>query len=151
MCVGECQLVITATRQVGILRTTRAKIQANIATDDAQENEKKAFFVGGNSSCRVHICQHYDIYKERCKTANIPENHHAIPRHIYRQMKVSKKGEAVQSTLDGVLEKPKYAKPYTRKGVAHAVAQFVACDDQVRKIVVLCIEIDSLQPGLCAH
>ena len=66
-------------------------------------------------------------------------------------MKVSKKGEAVQSTLDGVLEKPKYAKPYTRKGVAHAVAQFVACDDQVRKIVVLCIEIDSLQPGLCTH
>ena len=51
MCVGECQLVITAMRQVGILRTTRAKIQANIATDDAQENKKKAFFVGGNSSC----------------------------------------------------------------------------------------------------
>ena len=66
-------------------------------------------------------------------------------------MKVSKKGEAVQSTLDGVLEKPEYAKPYTCEGVAHAVAQFVACDDQVRKIVVLCIEIDSLQPGLCAH
>jgi hypothetical protein len=92
----------------------------------------------------VHIHQHYDIYKERCKTANIPKNHHVIPQHIYRQMKVSKKGGAVQSTIDGELKKPEHAKPYMREGVAHAVAQFVACDNQVRKIVLLCIEIDSL-------
>ena len=42
-------------RQVGILHTTRAKIQANIATDDAQENEKKAFFVGGNKLSSAHL------------------------------------------------------------------------------------------------
>ncbi|KAF8486560.1 hypothetical protein F5888DRAFT_1598776, partial [Russula emetica] len=50
-------------------------------------SEKKVFFTGGNSSCRAHICQHYEIYKEHCKEANIPENHHAIPWQLYWQMK----------------------------------------------------------------
>ena len=44
-------------------------------------------------------------------------------------MKVDKKGTAVQSTLDGVLEKLAYMKLYTHEGVTHAVAQFIACDD----------------------
>jgi hypothetical protein len=63
----------------GFLCTTRANFRANKAIT----NEKKAFFVGGNSTCWAHIRQHYNIYKERCKAGNIPENHHAIPRHIY--------------------------------------------------------------------
>jgi hypothetical protein len=29
--------------------------------------KRKAFFKGGNSTCRLHIRQHYEIYKERCK------------------------------------------------------------------------------------
>ena len=123
----------------------------NTGDPNVQENERKVFFVGGNSSCRVHICQHYDIYKERCKAGNIPENHHTIPQHIYWKMKVDKKGTAVQSTLDGVLEKLAYMKLYTHEGVTHAVAQFVACDDQVCEVVMLCIEIDSLQPGSCTY
>jgi hypothetical protein len=135
----------------GISRTIRAKIKSKIGEPGAQENEKKAFFVGGNSSCRVHIRQHYDIYRNRCKEGNIPENHHAIPRQIFLKMKVDKKGTAAQSTLDGVLGKPAYMKLYTREGAMHAIAQLVACDDQVRKMVMLCIEIDDLRPGSCAH
>ena len=28
---------------------------------------RKAFFLGGNSSCHAHIRQHYGLYKQRCK------------------------------------------------------------------------------------
>jgi hypothetical protein len=127
--------------QAAFLRTTRANFKANKTIT----NEKKAFFVGGNSSCRAHIRQHYDIYKERCKAGNIPENHHAIPRHIFRQMKVDKKTTGgVQSTLDGVVGKSAHLKSYTREAVLHAVAQFVACDDQVREMLMLRAETDFL-------
>jgi len=67
--------------------------------------EKKAFFTRGNSTCRAHIRQHYEIYKERCKEGNIPENHHVLPRQLYWQMKIDKKATGAQLTLDGVLEK----------------------------------------------
>ncbi|KAF8495247.1 hypothetical protein F5888DRAFT_1615945, partial [Russula emetica] len=85
----------------------------------------------------AHICQHYEIYKEHCKDANIPENHHVIPRQLYRQMKVDKKvSGGVQLTLDGALEKPSKVKVYMHDGATHAIAQFVACDDQVCVMVV---------------
>ncbi|KIM51960.1 hypothetical protein SCLCIDRAFT_75584, partial [Scleroderma citrinum Foug A] len=41
--------------------------------------KRKAFFTGGNSTCRQHIRVHYKVYKERCSAENIKENHHAIP------------------------------------------------------------------------
>ena len=112
--------------------------------------EKKAFFTRGNSTCRVHIHQHYEIYKERCKEGNIPENHHALPRQLYQQMKIDKKATGAQLTLDGVLEKREEEKIYTRDGATHAVAQFVACNDQVCAMVVWCIEADIVQPGSCS-
>ena len=48
----------------------------------------------------------------------------------------------VQSTLDAALEKTKEVKTYTREEVTHAVAQFVACDDQVGAMVVMQDDID---------
>jgi hypothetical protein len=113
-------------------------------------DEKKAFFTGGNSSCRAHIHWHYEIYKERCKNGNIPENHHVLPWQLYRQMKVDKKGTAGgQLTLDGALEKPLEVKTYMCDGATHAVAQFVACDDQVCVMVVLRLDVDVVGPGSC--
>ena len=103
--------------------------------------EKKAFFTGGNSSCHAHICQHYDIYKECCKDGKIPENHHALPRQLYRQMKVDRKvAGGVQLMLDRTLEKPQEVKTYMHDGATHAVAQFIACNDQVCARMVWCIE-----------
>jgi hypothetical protein len=111
-------------QQGGLLHTNRANKQV------IKGGEKKAFFTGGNSSCRAHICQHYEIYKERCKEANIPENHHALPRHLYWQMKVDKKATGrAKLTLDAVLEKPSKVKIYMCDEATHAVAQFVVCDD----------------------
>ncbi|KIJ59096.1 hypothetical protein HYDPIDRAFT_101309, partial [Hydnomerulius pinastri MD-312] len=44
--------------------------------------KRKAFHVSSNSSCRQHICSHYDLYKERCAEQNLQENHHAVPRDL---------------------------------------------------------------------
>jgi hypothetical protein len=132
----------TTRQQAGLSRTIRTNKHV------IKGGEKKAFFTGGNSSCRAHICQHYEIYKERCKDGNIPENHHALPRHLYRQMKVDKKAaEGVQLMLDATLEKPLEVKVYTHDGATHAVAQFVACNDQVCVMVVVwCVDAE-IGPG----
>ncbi|KAF8871098.1 hypothetical protein BD779DRAFT_1429365, partial [Infundibulicybe gibba] len=46
--------------------------------------KRKCFHVGGNSSCRTHIRRHFKEYKERCEADNIPLNHHALPRQLYK-------------------------------------------------------------------
>lgn len=66
-------------------------------------------------------------------------------------MKVDKKATGgVQLTLDGVLEKQSEAKIYTRDGATHAVAQFVACDDQVCVMVVWRVDAQIGWPGSCS-
>ena len=59
-------------------------------------------------------------------------NHHAIPREIWKQMEeVKKNAKAMkQSTLDGKFD-DKGKQAFMRDGVLHAVAQLIACDDQV--------------------
>lgn len=85
---------------------------------------RKCFLTGGNSTLRQHCRQHPEEYQERCQKAGIPVNHHAIR---------PKPGEAQetksQKTLDSMLVYRQ--EPFTREGILHAVAQFVACDDQV--------------------
>ena len=94
---------------------------------------RKAFHTGGNSSCRQHIRQHYEIYKQRCKEKKIPEHHWAIPWLIWNIMQDEKRGIKAerQSTLDGLLKKTTEPLVFSRKNVLHSVTQFVAVDDQV--------------------
>lgn len=93
----------------------------------------KAFFTGGNSSCRYHARQHYELYKERCKKANIPEHHWAIPRPIWKKMQALEKGEKVenQTNLDRAVHKFRGPREFTRDSVRDTVTQFIVCDDQV--------------------
>jgi hypothetical protein len=91
---------------------------------------RTAFFVGGNSSCRSHIRQHYELYQQRCKDENIPENHHAIPQPIWKQMNEEKNGKT-QAKPDGMIEKVQGPREFTCKSALHAITQFVACNDQV--------------------
>ena len=110
--------------------------QDNRIDERAKENTgsvRKAFFLGGNSSCRAHIRQHYGLYKQRCKERNIPENHHTIPRPIWREMQLKKQNPKAktQHTLDGAVKTLQGPREFTREGVLRAVTQFVACDDQV--------------------
>jgi hypothetical protein len=132
----------TTRQQTGLSRIIKANKHV------IKGGKKKAFFTGGNSSCRAHICQYYEIYKERCKDGDIPENHHALPRHLYWQMKVDKKAaRGVQLTLDAMLEKPSEVKVYMHDGATHAVAQFVPCDDQVCVMVVVWCVDAKIRPG----
>jgi hypothetical protein len=99
--------------------------------------KRKAFFKGGNSSCRFHIRVHYKIYKERCEKADIPINHWAIPRPIWKSMKEEKdqvKGGRMSNkqkqqeldfkTITGPRE-------FTRAGILDAVAKLIVTNNQV--------------------
>src|ERR1700679_2710782 len=92
---------------------------------------RKAFFTGSNSSCRQHIRQHYELYKQKCNDEHIPINQRAIPPQVLREMKALNRETKTQSTLDGVLTKVSLPSQFTREGLLEAVAKFVACDDQV--------------------
>jgi hypothetical protein len=96
-----------------------------------KDGKRAAFFTGGNSTCRAHIRSHYQIYKQRCKDNDIPENHHAIPRDIWKEMQAAKMKGKKQVKIDDILGKSTAPQEFTREGILHAVAQFVACDDQV--------------------
>jgi hypothetical protein len=106
-----------------------------------KQGKRKAFFTGGNSSCRHHIRQHYLIYQKKCKDGNIPEHHWAIPRAIWKIMEDEKNGKKVvtqgtQGTLDGLLiaNVAPVVPVFTRENLLHMVTQFVAVDDQVRPV-----------------
>ena len=98
---------------------------------------RKAFHKGGNSSCRLHIRQHYKLYKERCEKADIPISHWAIPRDIWKAMEEEKEAErrgqmsnkARQQQLDfKMLTGPR---EFTRAGVLHTVTTLIATNNQV--------------------
>jgi len=106
--------------------------------DDKMKNKWKAFFVGGNSGCRVHARSHFSIYKECCEAAGIKLHHHALPWKSFKAMKQEStakgKGEVKQqSTLDSIVVKEKKVE-FSCDDLLHEVAKFVACDDQVHPI-----------------
>ena len=99
--------------------------------------KRKAFHKGSNSSCRFHIRQHYDTYKERCETADIPVNHWAIPWPIWNAMEAAKdaeqQGRSTKKEMQQQLDFQKMMGPreFTRAGVLHAVAMLIATNNQV--------------------
>jgi len=99
-----------------------------------KSNKKTAFFVGGNSTCRVHIRSHYLLYQQCCKEQEIPENHYTIPQAIWKEMEEEKRGSKgkKQAKIDWAFEKENGKRAFTCEGVLNAVAQLVACDDQVK-------------------
>src|SRR5271155_299478 len=109
---------------------------------------RRAFHVGGNSSCRQHLRQHWNLYKKKCEESNTPINHWAIPRHVWRQMKADKtkqepNDEPQQSTLG--FEKVTGPREFTREGVLEAVTKLIATDDQVRDLLILiCVSLTFL-------
>src|ERR1700678_4689284 len=52
----------------------------------AKHGKRKVFHIGGNSSFRAHLRQHYEIYKKRCEEKGIPINHWAIQRTVWKKM-----------------------------------------------------------------
>ena len=54
---------------------------------------RTVFHVGRNLSCRQHLCQHWLLYKKTCEDKNIPINHWAIPRDLWRELEAAKVAE----------------------------------------------------------
>jgi hypothetical protein len=79
----------------------------------------------------VYFNSHYPFYQQQCKELDIPENHFAIPRVIWKEMEEKRLKGKKQEKLDKMLEIEKKPWEFTCEGVLHAVAQLVACDDQV--------------------
>jgi hypothetical protein len=94
-----------------------------------REGSQKAFLKGSNSSCRQHARKHWEIYQKKCEDAEIPVHHWAIPRQVWNEM--GKKEGKAREKLDNVFEKLTGPREFTRDGILHTVAQFIACDDQV--------------------
>ena len=63
----------------------------------------------------------------KCEDSNIPVNHYAIPPKLAQAQEAAQK--KLQMTLDDTLVPHKEV--FTQKVVLHAVAQFIACNDQV--------------------
>ena len=99
-----------------------------------KEGKQKAFHTGGNSSCHAHIRQHYILYQERCKEANIPEQHWAILCPIWNGMEEARRHKKVprQGTLDSSVTRLVGPQVFTHENLLHMVTQFVTIDDQVR-------------------
>ena len=91
------------------------------------------FYTRGNSSCRAHMQQHYELYKQCCKTKDICENHHVLPCQLWKQLEEIKRNLNAKSQvkLDGTFEKVNQPLQFMQEGVIDAVGKFVACDDQV--------------------
>jgi hypothetical protein len=98
---------------------------------------KKAFHKGSNSSCRMHLRQHYEIYRAKCEKDDIPINHWAIPREIWRVMEEKKeearRGRLTQKKEQQILDFKTVTGPreFTRAGALHAVANLIVTDNQV--------------------
>lgn len=54
-----------------------------------------------------------------------------MPRAMWREMQAEKLKGKKQVKIDEILERSTRPKEFNREGVLQAVAQFVACDDQV--------------------
>lgn len=96
-----------------------------------KKGKRKAFHVGGNSSCQQHICGHYSVYQAKYAEQGIKENHHAVPCEVKSgRMEAKKLKRSGQQTLDAMMKTP-WAKEFLRENILKSVAEFVVCDNQV--------------------
>lgn len=116
-----CQSLYSVAYLFAILRHDKHFVRA--------KGVRRAFFTGSNTSCRAHIRCHYSVYKTRCEEEGIKLNNRCVPREL---SKVQSAGASlsIQTTLDSVLE-VKAPSVFSKEAILHAVAQLVACDDQV--------------------
>jgi len=103
----------------------------------AKYGKRKAFHKGGNSSCRVHIRQHYSIYKTKCEKEGIAMKPWAIPRPIWKTMQealdVAKRGEPTTKKQQQQLQflTVTGTREFTRAGTLHAITKLIATNNQV--------------------
>jgi len=99
--------------------------------------KRKALHKGGNSSCRFHIRQHYNVYKKKCDDAGIPVAHWAIPRDIWKAMEEAKeeakRGRLTKKQTQQQLDFQSVTGPreFTRARTLDAITKLIATNNQV--------------------
>ena len=108
------------------------------ATSPSSEHTANAkHFIGGNSSCCMHLCQHYQLYKSKCENADILINHWAIPRDIWKVMKeektAKKQGQCTKKQQQQLLCFETITGPhkFTRSAVLNAVTKLIVINNEV--------------------
>jgi hypothetical protein len=82
----------------------------------------------------LHIRQHFALYKEKCEKEDVPINHWAIPRPIWKEMQeekdtkkgLTKKQEQQQLSFQTVTG----PREFTRAGVLQSVTELIATNNQ---------------------
>jgi hypothetical protein len=124
----------------GILYTKKSLTLEMLRIDERfikVHGKRKAFFKGGNSTCRLHIRQHFELYEKRCKKENIPIHHWCIPRALWKEMEEEKEAKAegrlTKKQKQQKLDFPTITGPleFTREAVLHAVTVLIATNYQV--------------------
>jgi hypothetical protein len=84
----------------------------------------------------LHICQHYQLYKDQCKEASIHENHHAIPQQLWKKKEEEEK-KLKQLKIENMveIERIPISSQFTCDRALVAIAKFIACDDQALAVV----------------
>ncbi|RDB16020.1 hypothetical protein Hypma_003461 [Hypsizygus marmoreus] len=116
-----------STKDLLLVMTDRVEVKFKVG-----ENDYKSLTGRWCIPCKNDAAFHYELYKDKCNEAEIPENHWAIPRDIWPEMEDAKRQEKAKRKVQAKLEFEKVPGPqvFTREGVLHAVTQFVAIDDQ---------------------
>lgn len=97
----------------------------------------KAFHNGSNSSCHLHLHQHYTIYKEKCEKEDIPINHRVIPWEIWKAMEenkvLDKQGWQMKKKQQQMLDSKIVTGPheFMRSGILQAVVALIVTNNQV--------------------
>jgi hypothetical protein len=132
--VGEVERTMVLSLQVSYYAMSINKIAYEIENRDEKkavnESSYKAFFRGGNSTCRQHIRCHYTLYSKLCAEAGIEENHWAIPPKILKGKKAAE--SAGQQTLDKHVVVTKETR-FSREEVMLRTAQFIVVGNHVRE------------------
>ena len=92
---------------------------------------RACFFKGLNTTCRHHIRRHYDVYKQKCEAEKITMKDRCVPRPLWRKMQddvLCGKQRMLDKHIQKLLPVTEFSKP----AILAAVAQLIACDDQVR-------------------
>jgi len=85
----------------------------------------------------MHIRQHYELYIQKCEKANVPLNHWAIPRDIWRVMEEEKEAEKrgrltkKQQQQRLTFQTVTGPREFTRAAVLHAVTKLIATNHLV--------------------
>lgn len=103
----------------------------------ARKGLRAVFFSGGNSACRGHIHQHYDLYAKKCLEKGIPEHYCAVPPRIAQAhaLETQKAGNNSKVALQGhgfeTIPATGGPSEFSKSNILEHTTRYIICTDQV--------------------